>query len=151
AVRLSLERGELEKAGKLCEEAQALAKRKPLGAALAMSSIMLAWLSLEEGRAAEAEAAARQAAAQWHPWDCEYSKSEALDVLARALLDQGKLAEARQAAATAAADARSRGGFDLRLVTAVTAARVQAASATDGQPRDLAEARGSLEAALAQA
>ena len=60
----------------------------------AESRLALAQLSLDDGRSADAEEPARQAAEEFHKQDAPDLQALAQEVLARSLLLQGKLAEA---------------------------------------------------------
>jgi eukaryotic-like serine/threonine-protein kinase len=126
---------------------RALALRKELGEeGLAIENrLALAVLSIEQGRPADAEAPAREAAEGFGKGKQVSSQAVAEAVLSRALLAQGKLPEAQ--ASVERAEALSRGGDDrdARFSVAIIAAQVRAAS---GHP---AEAMKNLATVLAEA
>ena len=125
---VQLTRGDLVAARKTQE--QALAMRQKLGEkqSIAESRLALARVSLEEGRNAEAESAARQAATEYQAENVPDLEAAAYTVLARSMLEQGKSEEAQKAAKSAVSySVRSQQPM-LRISVAITAARVQWAS-----------------------
>ena len=128
----------------------ALAIRETAGEKLtaAVDRMALAALSIEEGRAADAVGAARQAVAFFHAEHDDDAEAEARALLARALLAMRSVSEARQEIARAEMLVEKSQKVLLRNSIAVPAARIRAASKA---PADVAVAHRALESLLAAA
>jgi tetratricopeptide (TPR) repeat protein len=112
------------------------------------SRLALAWLSIEEHDPGEAERTALEVGQEFEKLKDIDREAEARTALARSLLAQGRLSEARQAADRAAALSAKSESQPVRLLVAITVARVGAAS---GGAEAAARALKSLEAARAEA
>ncbi|HEY5177168.1 MAG TPA: tetratricopeptide repeat protein [Terriglobales bacterium] len=144
------EQGDLAAARKSQEKA--LSIRESIGESTAESRLVLAALSLDEGRPEDSEANARAAAEEFRTKKMVDKEAQAEAVLARSLLDEGKLAKANESIAHATALAGQIKDPSLRLPVeievGIAAARIRAASRKQG---DQAEAMASLEQKLAAA
>ncbi len=129
------------------KEEKALALRKELGeeGPAIENRLALAVLSIEQGRPADAEASARDAAEEFRKGKQIGSEAEAEAVLSRSLLDQGKLPEAQSSVAHAEALSLGDDDRSTRMQVAIVAARVRAASGHS------AEALSKLGTVLAEA
>lgn len=145
---IAADRGDLDQARKWHE--QALSLREEIGekATASESQLDLASIALDQGRAGDAEAASRSAAAEFEREDSQDDEALAQALLARALLAQDKLAEARESAARASGLARQSNNRGARLVVAITAARIEAAS---GGPAGIRAAVRNLQTEAAEA
>jgi tetratricopeptide (TPR) repeat protein len=110
--------------------------------------IAAARFALEEGRFADAEAAAREALQAFAENGSVDEEAKAWAVLARALMAAGRQPEAHDAVDRATALSRKSRDPLVRLTVAITASRVRAASRN---PSDLKEALRSLEAVRTEA
>ena len=133
--------GDLREARQRYEEALAIRNEIGEKGTTAESRLALATVSLEEGRPAEAEGPAGEAAEQFREQKDADNEALALAILARSLLAQNKPSEAQQGIARAPGV----GSAYPRLSMAIVAARVDAAS---GKP---AAAFESLKTTLAKA
>lgn len=136
--------GDLSAARTTYEEALAGWQQIGEKRAAAQTRVALARIAIEEGRAAEAEAAAGAVANELSAQKRADDEALALDVVARSRLAQGKIAEAVKAIARAqalpAAAAVSR---ETRLALSITGARAAVATGKN------ADAEATLSAALA--
>jgi DNA-binding winged helix-turn-helix (wHTH) protein/tetratricopeptide (TPR) repeat protein len=109
---------------------RALDLRQKLGEkqSIAESRLALARISLEEGRAAEAESAARQTVTEFHAESVPDLEAAAYALLARSLLEQGKSEQAQKAAKSAVTNSARSQEPMTQISVAITAARVRAAS-----------------------
>jgi len=128
---VQLAQGDLVGARKTQE--RALAMRQKLGEkpSTAESQMALARVSLEDGRAAEAESAAREAAKEFHGENVPDLEAAAYALLARALSQQGKLQESETAAKLAVSYSAKSQEPMIRISVAITAARVRNASESE--------------------
>ncbi len=141
--QIRLQQGDFAAAHQLLEEVQALGATQEKKRIVDLNQV-IAQLALAEGRFAEAEVAARTAAATARQVEQQDEAAINEGYLALALLAQGRLADAREAVTRGrAALAKSSTGTG-RGVLAVADARVHAAT-------DPAAALGELRAALEQA
>jgi hypothetical protein len=108
--------------------------------------LAIADLALEDGRAAEAEAAAREVSADAHKAGMADAEAEAEALVGRALLAQGRISEARQAVERAARISDKSQNSAVRRTVTLASARVRAAA---GEP--VADLVRGLESALAAA
>jgi tetratricopeptide (TPR) repeat protein len=139
-----LVRGETAEARRRFEGVRQL-RRKDDVRGVAEDNLDLAWLALEEGRAGEAEASARQAADSFRASRLSDDEAEAQLFLSRALLESGNVQGAQAAAARAQALVAESERLPLRLSVGLAAARVHARG---GQ---VAEAASAARAVFAQA
>jgi tetratricopeptide (TPR) repeat protein len=118
------------------EQTAGLELRQALGEKLYVSEsrLGLATLALEEGRAQEAEQAAREIAASFRELKATDHLVLADAVLARALADQGRLLDAREAIVGAANRARKSQVERVRLWVAICEARYRAAPGPAERP-----------------
>jgi len=113
------DRGDLARGRKAYEESLALRDRAGEKQAAAETQVALARLDIEEGHAAEAEAAMRKCKEQFHREQASDDELAASTMLAQALLTEGKLGEAKkeieaaQALATVSQSRLARFQFDL--------------------------------------
>lgn len=128
----------------------AIAVRSELGlkANVAASQLAMATMLIQSGHAREAEPLARLAAETFRAVNDRDREAWATGFLARAQFEQGHQAEARKTLAGARAGADRAAGFRARFTFAVNDAVVRAGTR---QPEDIARARSSLDALLAEA
>ena len=109
---------------------EALAIRKEIGekATRAESLLALADLTMEEGRAKDAETLARQALDEFQSEKLREDEISARIVLARSLMAQDKLAEAGKQIELAAVLAARSPAVEVRLSYAIVEARIKAAT-----------------------
>jgi tetratricopeptide (TPR) repeat protein len=126
---VQLAQGDVDAARKAQEEA--LAAREKLGEkeSIAESQLALAHVSLEEGRAAEAEPIIRKAAGEFQAENIPDLESVANALLARSFVAQGKLAVAKKAKQRAVALSRKSQEPLIRISVTITAACVESAVA----------------------
>ena len=139
-----LARGETAEARRRFEGARQL-RSKDDARGLAEDNLALAWLALEEGRAAEAETSARQVAESARANRLLEPEAEALLLVSRASLESGNVPGAQATAARAQTLLAESERLPLRLSAALVNARVHARL---GQ---VAEAASEARAVLAQA
>ncbi len=139
------DQGDLAAARKYQETSLAIRKELDEKWGMAESREELAALAIEEGRYAEVEPLARQAAEEFRRENAPDKEAGAHDVLARSLLGQRRLGDASAAIERAKTLAKPGGNRDLQLFLTVTQARVNAAA---GKP---AEAAKTLEAMIGEA
>ena len=101
-------------------------------AAVAGVDLSIAKLSLDEGKNGEAAASARQAAAGFERAKAVSDEAEARLVVAETLLEGGRIAESRQSIEQIMKVAKQTHNRELELSTALTEARVRAASGGAG-------------------
>ncbi len=125
---VQLAMGDLVGARKTLEQALAMRQRLGEKQSIAESRLALARVSLEEGRAVEAESAAREAASEFKAENVPDLEAVAYALLARSLLEQGKSEEAQKAAKSAVSYSTRSQEPMTRISVAITAARVRAAA-----------------------
>jgi tetratricopeptide (TPR) repeat protein len=123
----SLASGDFVAARKAHEEALALRRELGEDGAVGESRLALANVDLEEGRASEAEASARELLRQFEADKSAEDAALARELIARACLAQKNLAEAKAEVGPAAAYAKTNEDRGIQLAVGLTAARVQAA------------------------
>jgi tetratricopeptide (TPR) repeat protein len=121
------DRGDLGRARRLYEEARATAEKIGQPVAAAQVQLSLALLDLEEGRPAEAAAAAQAAAPVLRTAHAADEEASANELAARALLAQGNPGAAAPLVASAEARARVSQRPAVRTRSAMTAARLAVA------------------------
>jgi len=146
--RVLLAQGDLAGARKKEEECLAITQR--IGERLEVPEVrlVLAWLSIEEGDPGQAERTALDIAQDFEKQNDIDRGALARSALAHALLAQGRVTEARQAVDRAAALSAKSEAPRVRLLVAITVARVRAAAGGVGAA---ARALNNLEAARAEA
>ena len=132
------------------EENQARAVFEEIGdkSAVASVDLILAKLSLDEGKDTQAAASAKQAAEGFGNAKAMSDEAEANLVLAQTLLAEGKIAESRQSIERVMSVAKQTHNRELELATALTEARVRAAS---GHTGDVSTAIAALNRLVADA
>jgi len=151
--KVQLAQGDLAGARKSRERALAMRQKLAEKGSIAENGLALAELSLEEGRPADAEATARDAAAEFKSEKIPEMQATGYALLARANFEQGKYEEARQAARRAITLSVKSQAPLVRLFIAVVADRVSAqANAKSGrQGKASSEGLRKLQSALAEA
>jgi ATP/maltotriose-dependent transcriptional regulator MalT len=147
-ARVLLAQGDLAGARKREEECLAIVQR--IGEYLEVPEVrlVLAWLSIEEGDPGQAERTALDIVRDFEKQNDINSGALARSALAQSLLAQGRVAEAREAVDRAAALSGKSEAPRVRLLVAMTVARVRAAAGGAGAA---ARALKNLEAARAEA
>jgi ATP/maltotriose-dependent transcriptional regulator MalT len=143
-----MQQGDLAGARQNYQEAIKLRNEISEKSGAAEFSLLLASLSVEEGRPAEAEALARQALEAFRTAKISELQISAHAVLAQALLGQGKLNPARNEIAMGKPQAAKTQQRLLRLQFEIADAEVLAAS---GKPADFQAATASLQAVIREA
>ena len=138
--QIALAQGDLAQARKA--EQEALTIRTEMGDELntASSRLDLAMVSIEEGRAADAEASLRQAVDVLRKTKSTAQEASANAALARALLAQAKPSEAAAALQRATALLTRSTAFPVRFDVALAGARVNPAGARQRLEANLADA-----------
>jgi tetratricopeptide (TPR) repeat protein len=127
-----LDRGDLAAARKLYQESLTVRNQTGEKLTAAESEVSLAQLSIEEGRASEAEVAARRCRDQFHQEQQADDELGATTVLAEALLAQGKQAEAAKEMEAASQLAAKSQNTLVRLQFDLVSARMTLASDKPG-------------------
>jgi eukaryotic-like serine/threonine-protein kinase len=158
---IARDRGDAAGARRSYEEGLAIAERLGDRVAGAWMQLALAFLALDDGRAADAAHAARAAADAFAAARVEGEAAASEEVLAEALVAQGNRAGAEAALDRARARARTSERIELRIRSAIAVARVAAAGgdrtglarleALVGEPGLAAQPGLALEAGLALA
>jgi hypothetical protein len=129
--------GELAEARRKEAECLAIAERIGERSDVLEFRLVLAWLSIEGRDLGDAERTALEVAREFEKLKGIDHEAEARSALAHSLLAQRRLSEARQAADRAAALSAKSESQPVRLLVAITVARVQAASGGAGAARAL--------------
>ena len=122
--------GDIQKAQNYELEAASLFEKIGDRSANARAHLTLAELAIDSGKASEAAAMASKAAGEFEREKAARDESWAYGVLAQAFLEQGKTVDAQKAIWQAAALLKSSHDRQIEFFVAVTAARIQAASAS---------------------
>ena len=140
-----LSQDQLEAASKIAEEARAIRRDLREDNNLAISSMQLALIRLEQGRLTEPEPLVRTAIDAFERTKMTESNATAYGVLTRILLTQGKLSDAQNAAQRALILSQQTGSRPPRFDAALASARVKAAT---GKSKDALQ---NLQGVLAEA
>jgi len=135
------------------KQEEALAIRTRIGEKhnAAASGIYLAQLSLEEGKPAEAEKQARDAAEEFRMEKSGPDQAIALVILSRSLLVRNKIPEAREAVDQARKLAKNATNLPLQFDILIASSRIAIAEENAARKLHTPEFRGQLEAALTRA
>lgn len=143
-AEISMDRGDLIDAGKKYEEALKLRTEIGEKGMVAENQLDIALLRIEEGRFADAESLARQAAEQFRTEGEVDDEANAFAILAKSLLLQGKVELAQHAIDSAMERSKKTENRGLRLFVATNAASVRAANG------GMREASGKLISSIAE-
>jgi tetratricopeptide (TPR) repeat protein len=147
-ARILRAQGDLAEARQKEKEALAMVERIGERVSVPDGRLMLAWLSLDEGRPADAEKMARETSQEFERNKEVDREARARCALALSFLAQGRTSEAQRAADRATALSAKSESQPVRLLVAITVARVRAAA---GGATAAARAIRSIEAARAEA
>ncbi|MGA3092796.1 MAG: tetratricopeptide repeat protein [Terriglobales bacterium] len=121
-----LTEADFARARKMLEDSLAIRKQAGDKVTLAETRMLLADLTLEEGRApSESEAVARQVVEDFQKEKSQDDEAQAWSLLARTLVAERKFDEAKHAAEQAVALSEKGKNLELRMVNAIIAARVK--------------------------
>ena len=130
---ISRAQGDLAAARKTYDEALALQKEISASGDMARTRLAMAALSIDEGRPADAEQPARDAAEEFRKEKVGDQEASAYDLLARSLFVREKVGDARKAIDQAVTLSQKIDNRRIRLAVALTGARIAAASNRTGE------------------